>query len=335
MAKVFLHSVALELNRNPWDAGAYHLLKASAIEDSFRAHQLTDDPNSADVILFAELGVHGLFAERVRNHPILRANREKTFLFDPSDYAIPLIPGIYASLSKNYEDRTRARTGFYLRTDENPYLELNRSEPVTYLASFVGSVESDPVRKEIAKIQRKDFLIKDTSAFALKMLQSPETEDKKTFWYDYAKAIGSGLFSLCPRGRGAGSVRLFESMRMGRCPVIISDDWVLPDRIDWQACALIVPEKDAPNLPGLLDKNSHRAQAMGTRAREQWEKYYSSPVRFHWLVESCLEMISLRIRRESISSKLAWRHVIFSLPALRRFLHSKRRLFREDRRLVL
>ncbi len=43
---------------------------------------------------------------------------------------------------------------------------------------------------------------------------------------------GAGSFSA-PRGIGASSVRIFEAMRAGRAPVIISDDWIVPPVGDW------------------------------------------------------------------------------------------------------
>ena len=69
-------------------------------------------------------------------------------------------------------------------------------------------------------------------------------------------------FVLCPRGQGVSSIRLFEVMKSGRVPVIISDAFVPPalqGRTGWTDAAIFVREH-------LLDFSSmpparHRAYA--------------------------------------------------------------------------
>ena len=80
MAKILLHSVQLEASQiEEWMLGAYYLLKASAGLNSSTNHTLVSDPEDADLIIFAELGAHGMFAERVRRHPYVKRFRDKCF----------------------------------------------------------------------------------------------------------------------------------------------------------------------------------------------------------------------------------------------------------------
>ena len=337
MAKVLLHSFAAEDPKNdPWMRGAYEMLTESAHHDGFGTHALTQDPEEADLIVFAELGLHGIFAELVRHHPYVKKYRNKCFLFDTGDYAVPFLPGVYASLRKKYFDPARTRTGYYLRTDENPYMDyrpLRADSP--YLGSFVGSVETDPVRTTLAQLPRDRFFIEDTSAFASQLLSSGQLDERRhRFWSHCVDTMASASFALCPRGRGPGSVRLFEAMRMGRCPVILSDEWVYPERVDWQACSISVPEKDASRVPEILDKWRDRAAEMGAKARQEWEKFYAPAVRFHWLVEDCLAMHRSRRVPESIATKLMWRHLL-DYTTFRRFLSSKKQMYRQTGKIIL
>jgi hypothetical protein len=336
MAKAFLHSVSLDDATIPkWMQGAYELLKESANLDAFRTHSLAATPEDADIIIFTELGSQGMFDERVRHHPYLSRYRNKCFLFNPADYALPFLPGIYASLRKKYYDPARTRTGYYLRIDENPYVRFQPAKEVDrYLATFIGSVENHPVRRELAKLPAHEFLVEDTSSFALKMLYGGEADQRHRFWSHYANVIASAHFALCPRGRGPGSVRLFEVMQMGRVPVIIADDWIYPPRVDWPACSITVPQAQVHCIPEILHRYRESAPAMGLRARQEWEKYYAPSARFHWLVEDCLEMLSARRVPESIAGKLVWRHLL-NYRTFRLFLTSKKAIYRETGRIII
>jgi len=348
MARVLLHSVTLDdffpahkpvspddPHDGKWMAGAHRLLTESAGLDPFGAHTLTDDPAEADLIIFADLGAEGLFSEWTRHHPWVRKYREKAFIFDVGDSTLPFLPGLYASLRKDYYGESRTRTGYYLRLDENPYIDFRPvPEEYRFLGCFVGSLANHPVRVELRKIASERVLVEDTSDFAQRMLYMSPEEKARGFWPNYADIMASSAFAICPRGRGPGSIRLFEAMKMGRCPVIVADEWVYPKRVDWEACSITVAEREIPRIPEILEKNLARAPELGLAARKAWEDVYSPAVRFHWLVEDCLEMLEKRRVSETIAGRLAWRHLLKG-GNLRRFLLSKKQIYRETGRVVL
>jgi hypothetical protein len=342
LAKVLLHSVVLDDPAgDPWNLSVYKLFAESARSDIFGVHTLTEDPTEADVIIFAEHAGHGLFAEAVRNHPFVKQFGEKCFLFDAGDHALPFLPGLYASLRKQYHTPSRTRTGYYLRGDRNTYIDFRAIEhEPRYTGVFVGQMESHPVRSALIDLPRDRFLIEDTSrdknplhAFFLH-IYGAEEQGRNGMWSHYADAMASGAFSLCPRGLGPGSVRLFESMRMGRCPVILSDEWVVPMRVDWPACSIIVAEKDVGRLPEILEPMLDRAAEMGLRARQEWEKFYAPNVRFHWLAEDCLELLRLRRVREAVAGRKVWLH-LFNKRNLLLYLTSKRQYFEKSGKIIL
>ena len=121
--------------------------------------------------------------------------------------------------------------------------------------------------------------------------------ERAPFYLAYADAMASARFSLCPRGVGAASIRLYESMKMGRPCVILSDAWHPNDGVDWDSFSIRVPEADVLRIPQILEEHADRAAEMGLRARAEWEKWFSEKVRFHRVVELCLDI--RRARRSS------------------------------------
>jgi len=267
------------------------LLRHSAEVDSFGAHSLTEDPEEADMILFAEMGDGGFFADRVRTHRYYRKYAEKCFLFESGDDFFPILPGLYASLTKQAYRADHTRTGYYLYVLENAFIDhrpLRGDE--RYLAAFVGSRKNAAVRERLFEIERPDFLVRDTSDMTYRIQYHGESDERACFWADYADSMASAKFSLCPRGKGAGSIRLFESMKMGRACVILSDDWHRQEEVDWDSFSITVAESEAHRLPQILAGLESRAAEMGEAARREWERWFSERVRFHHAAEACLEI---------------------------------------------
>jgi len=84
--------------------------------------------------------------------------------------------------------------------------------------------------------------------------------EKKAF----VDSILDSKFVLCPRGWFPVTYRLFEVMELGRCPVIISDQWVPIQGIPWDECTIQVPEVDVGNIPEIASS----AKSVGNFHRE-------------------------------------------------------------------
>lgn len=111
--------------------------------------------------------------------------------------------------------------------------------PKKFLCSFMGSTATHPIREEIFKLfeKEKDFDIKPSISKDM-----------------YSYQMSSTIFSLCPRGRGPNSYRLFESLHMGVIPVYLSDEFWTPfdDEIDWEKLCVMVPFKKIDQIPDIL-----------------------------------------------------------------------------------
>ncbi|HEX5234819.1 MAG TPA: exostosin family protein [Silvibacterium sp.] len=303
-------------------------MKHSAGLDPFGVHTLVEDPAAADIILFAEMGSCGKFTEMVRAHALYRSFPEKCFVFDTGDFFFPTVPGLYASLTREQFDLGYARTGFYLYLIENAFITPRPySGREKYLASFVGSRLTHAVRQRLFELKRSDIYMKDTSAYGAHTTRHGEPGKRAKFWEEYAESIADSRFSLCPRGRGTGSIRLFESMKMGRACVIISDDWVPNDHVNWEDFSIRVQERDVHRIPEILEREVQRAPEMGTHARRAWEEHFSEKVRFHRIVEQCLE-ISSQINCGTVARFTRTLRQTADPRNLRWYLSSKKDLYR-------
>jgi hypothetical protein len=116
-------------------------------------------------------------------------------------------------------------------------------------------------------------------------------------------------------------------MKMGRACVIISDDWQPNEHVPWSEFSIRVAERDVPRIPEILEREAHRAADMGSRARFAWEEHFSERVRFHRIVELCLE-----IRRQGGNGRAKrWSHTLRQTANpknLRWYLNSKKDLYR-------
>ncbi|CAO2170761.1 unnamed protein product [Urochloa humidicola] len=71
----------------------------------------------------------------------------------------------------------------------------------------------------------------------------------------YIQHMKNSRFCLCPMGYEVNSPRIVESFYYECVPVIIADNFVLPlsEVLDWSAFAVVVAEKDIPDLKRILE----------------------------------------------------------------------------------
>jgi len=269
---------------------ALHKVKQCAQVDRIGTHSVTDDPNTADLILFVETdqGI-GPFGTKLRRHPLVRRMPNKCFAYNASDSPVAHLPGLYASIEKKRYDANRVRSTHYLSTHIT--VPEPKTKPIAQrqlLYSFVGAAQNAKVREALMSLRHPRGKCIDTSAQAITVWDDPI--QKSLFVDEYASVLANTKFALCPRGRGASSMRLFEAMRVGCVPVILSDAWVAPSGPDWRAFSVIVREADVATLPRLLEELEPSAEPKGVLAQQVWSDWFSDEVTFHRLVEWCLEL---------------------------------------------
>jgi Exostosin family len=228
-----------------------------------------------------------------------------TYVFSQSDLPIPWAPGMYASLASS-----RAGAGFtggfyvahHHREPDGLFddLEAARDIETDLLWSFVGTLSNDPLRQRLREIQDPYGLVQDTQHFSDTVRwgwQATHRAEGRRAFSEYGAMLGRSSFILCPRGVGASSIRLFEALQVGRCPVVISDEWLPPPFVDWNLCSIRVPESRVLDLPEILREREPEAKALGREARLVWECYFSPQHQLRTLVQACLAFESTSPRR--------------------------------------
>jgi hypothetical protein len=231
-----------------------------------RRYTLTTRRREAEIVLFAESGYIGL--ESILK---LRAGRKEApgaehFVFSESDWPFAYIPGLYCALTKPLP---WAFSWAYLLDEREP-AEPSGDQP--YLYSFLGRIATYPVRQKVLKLDGPHTPCLDLSS-------APERFPDWDYSRSFAQMIARSRFVLCPRGIGTSSIRLFEAMRAGRVPVIISDAWIEPPVGDWARFSLRVPENAVDTIPQVCEQHWEAATAMGQLARQTFDAYFS-PTRF-------------------------------------------------------
>lgn len=134
-----------------------------------------------------------------------------------------------------------------------------------YLASFYGSLKTHPIRQLMARglKGRTDVSI----------ISSDKVQDETGF----VNSILQSYAVLCPRGSALGSYRFYETMQLGRVPIMISDyDFrPFPNYFHWDEFSYFLD--DMNKLPTLLDSlDKSELVKKGEVARFVWNVLFET-----------------------------------------------------------
>jgi len=301
MFKVNLRSCEeLRLDPNPEFLKELQRMRELATLDRSGRYELIDDPSAADLILFMECSGYeancGPYLEGVRRDPVYRRYRSKSLVYSAFDFPIPFVPGIYPSIDRRWYWRSLARPGCYL-VGSNVFIGAYAVQPPVeprVLASFVGCISNQPVRRRLSEIRSDSILIVDNTDAFLAACRAGRQDELDRLKKGFVETVSRSKFVLCPRGYGASSIRLFEAMEMGRAPVILSDEWVPPEGPDWDAFSIRVAERDVLRVPEILRGSEAASEDLGKAARLAWEEWFSPDQLFRRMCETCEEMLTSR-----------------------------------------
>jgi hypothetical protein len=233
-----------------------------------------DDPNP-QVIMYLEAGYTGIGHLPTLVHSIASFPRARHFMFSESDWPFPILPGRYCSLTRPYP--WAAAWSYLLRPS---FLDIEQPSNIKYLFSFLGRARTHSIRSDVLRLDSDTSPCLDVSSAAARF---PNFDYRRT----YDELLRDSQFILCPRGIGASSVRIFEAMRAGRVPVIISDDWRPPPGLPWKDISVRIMEKEISSIPDVLSRVPNPLK-MGVKSRELYDQYFSREVFLKGLVKSIL-----------------------------------------------
>jgi len=110
------------------------------------------------------------------------------------------------------------------------------------LFSFVGTFTSHPIRERMKlRVNGVNVIYRDQYHVCTEMFFQDSIKEKEET--EYQNILQRSKFSLCPRGSSCSSVRFWESIHAGAVPILISDNWDLPDW-DWNNTIIKIKEED-------------------------------------------------------------------------------------------
>jgi len=277
-------------------------------------HNLVDDPAAADLILL-------LVTNRVQEWSCvldyqIRSgfdddSRWKTFVISSGPFVSYTHQGVYTSAA-GWASRfgSRVRCGAYNLISErfkNPFVKaaepgIGLKSPKKFLFSFIGR-DCHGARTKVLEMQyrREDVLVRHSSDFDL-WTSDPFEGAGNQAGSEFFDSLVSSKFVLCPAGTGPNSIRLFECLKLGVVPVVISDQWLRPVGPDWDRFCIFVKESELDQLENILEANEPRYHEMGERALHAYGEYFSDNAYFNFLVSSCADIQDRRWLPEKIGS---------------------------------
>lgn len=250
-----------------------------AASDRFGKHELTPDPDAADVILFTQCHMIDWRLSAIREHPLAKRHWQKVMVYDERDRPWRSFPGVYVSTPSSQFDAASQRAWGYART---PHLSTSPTDP-DLLFSFVGSATA-PCRAPLFELRHPDAVVEESQGFMFWDSGALGFEAQRARYRD---VLSRSRFVLCPRGRGTSSFRIYETLAAGGVPVIISDEWVPSSGPDWQACSLRWPEGSTDGLVEMLERRNREWPAMSAAASAAYRAFFAEDASFHSVVDLC------------------------------------------------
>ena len=250
------------------------------------------DPRAADIIvLFEEWDTRfwhysGILAE----DEFVTAHWDRIFTINCDDLGRGFLPGCYASLTKaNFEPKLHRACAYpYHYNEVVAASSQQETAGAKWLFSFRGTDVSHSVRGKLFYYFNKhprSKMVRTGTQFHKHSVQEKQ---------EYVNDILLSKFVLCPRGWSPATYRLFEVMELGRCPVIISDNWVPIDGVPWQDCSISIKERDIAYCADILAQQECNAERLGRAAREVWEAHFSEASKFRAMLHSILQLRDVR-----------------------------------------
>ncbi len=272
-------------------------LRALHARSQPRLHELTENPAEAELVIFTDLESGGHYRS-LRDNPLPKQRPEDCFTVYHWHEPYGLLPGIYTETPRLRLGAGRYRAGLYWPPHHtnplvSPQLPLPAAER-PWLFSFLGR-DSHPVRKTILRLpqvwQGKRALIEDTGAYDHWKTTGEEREHALKRYIESAR---DAYFGICPRGLRKPSIRLFEMMQLGVCPVVLADGYVYPEGPRWGEFCIQIPERDAGRLWEILADRETEAVEKGRLAREAWLQWFAEERQFNYVID---RLLAIRARK--------------------------------------
>jgi hypothetical protein len=136
-------------------------------------------------------------------------------------------------------------------------------------ASFIGSL-THPIRETLTHTYNgdNDFLIK------AKGWNPNVPKQEYEYFFEMTKR---SKFTLCPRGYGKTSFRLYETFQLNSVPVYVSDEFWLPftNKINWEEICVLIKTHEIGSLKEkLLSISDEKYSKMLENGKRIWSEFF-------------------------------------------------------------
>jgi len=240
------------------------------------------------------------YVQRLLSDPVAGRFGYKLYVINFDDCATGLLKGLYTSMpSRRFDPRLHAAIPYFRYHNPVVFQSQPTVEP-KFLAAWRGNEGSHPLRKQMLERWKGD------ARFWLESTQS---------WYNhgeneqvrFVEMIRTSKFSLCPGGLAPTSFRIFESMALGRAPVIMADQFVYPAGLDWAEFSVQIPERDEARLGEILEARAGAWEKLGRAAKAAWDAHFARPVVATYYLEQILRLYRARSTETQREEAARWR----------------------------
>lgn len=264
------------------------------------AYTLVGNPEAADFILFFESATYKTESHiaNLLREPLVQRFPEKLLTYNFQDAAAGFLDGVYV-----HTERRRFRSGHHLAWStlwpHNELIYEITDEKIAatvpeQVCAFRGSISS-PLRRRLFEY----FSARPSRAINLELIDrwyNHQPDEKQR----YVDDILNARFVLCPRGICSYTPRFFETMALGRTPVLMADDWVPPENLDLSAVAVVVPERDIDHLVEIIRLRERDASELGRNGRRYWKRHFSRETRLRALLDTAAQIMQRRLTAPSL-----------------------------------
>jgi hypothetical protein len=209
--------------------------------------KLVEDCKEADAIMFIDRHITAgrRYYQYVDSHEYTSTYPEKVLIYDGSDQPSHYLRGLVTSMPQPLYDQQRHRPVPYVTNSADTVsVSLEKNRPI--MVSFMGSAAGHPIRSKVLSLEHsgKALHIANTTDRNYYGNKSPTDSQLKQWKDEYMSLLQNSKFVLCPRGKGTATYRIYESLRLGAIPVIISDEFVDPEIPLWSTVTKRLAERN-------------------------------------------------------------------------------------------
>jgi hypothetical protein len=182
------------------------------------------------------------------------------------------------SLSKTWKDERAFAIPF-------PMQDIRPHQPAApqFVTSFQGARGTSVVRRKLSALHQQFQPVPHHFLALEHFFGGFQGSEAQTLRQQYLDVLNRSITVLCPRGTGRNSIRFFETLCVGKIPVLLSDDAALPyeDLIPYDAFVIRVPEAEVGRTmvhiaQFIQQKGPDGVMDAGKKARECWEAFLSN-----------------------------------------------------------